>query len=480
MFRFQREKAKLTAAEINRWNKFADLAQRQGQAKPPGARDYNPNSRVVPVKNTSGSDRAAFECMSIDSMLWDLETDGSNAVVFDVKTADPEKPPAILLGPIANNATGMAVVDGMALALVSGGSGNYATPDATNHNLEPASSGSIRLLTEPHATNDRLLAVVLNVGQPAEGIQIRNDTGADLSKYDVVSLGAPVSGFSHTSVPVYKTATANNRWLPVAVCQADILDGETGPVVIEGTTLAKVQASSDGEDQKFAYLDAGANNLIPSFAGNVQLLETVPTSAGLYTQLVSVNTTDLHGAVSFTFVPVDGSNNNYYASSTSTAYANFTAASGLASDYMGISAVARTSGPASAETIEILRPGYYFVDIDWLIDATGVTVPVDVKTQISVTSFKGTHTGGGLREYHTIGKVNGGHDYHFHTRYYLRCQAPTPTVPFELDVRIAAAVYSAGSLIGGSDTLQSNIEGSGKVTIQLAQPLHPQTDDPNA
>lgn len=159
--RFRGQRPGLSAAEINDWNQAADRNKR-GELEPPTLANYNPSSRVAFCKNVSGSDRAQFECMSISGMVWDLETDGSSGLVFELDTADAAEASAILATPIADGQTGMAVIDGLALALVKGGTGSYADPDPATHKLEPASSGAFRLLSAPHATNDRLLPVVMN------------------------------------------------------------------------------------------------------------------------------------------------------------------------------------------------------------------------------------------------------------------------------------------------------------------------------
>ena len=161
-FRLRRQPARIQAAEVNKWNKIADQAERGVLVKLPDTpKVYDPSSRVAYCKNVSGSDRAQFETMSISGLTWDLETDGTSALLLELDTADPDEPPAVLTTPIADGETGLAVIDGLALALVSGGTGLTGIPDATNHNIEPDATGNIRLLTAPHATADRLLPVVI-------------------------------------------------------------------------------------------------------------------------------------------------------------------------------------------------------------------------------------------------------------------------------------------------------------------------------
>lgn len=173
--RFKGEPQRFTAAEVNRWNQ--DAAQRRRgefkQLPDPRFEPVDPSSRVAIVKNTSGSDRDAFDCMAIDGLEWDLETDGTSGVIFELVTADPDKAPAILLEPIENGAWGRAIVDGLALANIATADNvdqRFATPDATGHNLDPADSGSIKLLTAPSTTAETLLPVILNAGSGGGGV----------------------------------------------------------------------------------------------------------------------------------------------------------------------------------------------------------------------------------------------------------------------------------------------------------------------
>lgn len=168
--RFRGDGKNLRASEINRWNAIANQHAR-GELRsptPPRLNAYDPNSRVALVKNTTGADRAAFDTMAIEGLLWDLEADGTADIIFELAAAAADKQPAILIEPIAAGEFGRAVVDGLAIAKVKGGTGSQATIDAAGHRLEPAESGAIVLLQTPHATEERLLPVVLHAGRPAE------------------------------------------------------------------------------------------------------------------------------------------------------------------------------------------------------------------------------------------------------------------------------------------------------------------------
>ena len=165
--RLQKQKAKLRASEITRWNRVSAAAIR-GELVPqlPNGAEYNPNSRTDFVENTTASDREAGECMAVTGMAWDLEPDNRVGVLFELGVAAADKPPAILVNDIEAGEVGLAVVDGVALALVEGDATNkqFGVPNAATHTIAPAASGGVKILTEPHNTDQKLLAVVLNAG----------------------------------------------------------------------------------------------------------------------------------------------------------------------------------------------------------------------------------------------------------------------------------------------------------------------------
>lgn len=229
-FRLRGDSRRIKAEEINRWNKLADQHARGELRKipVPQLRSYDPSSRIALVKNTSGSDRAAFESMAIDGLEWELDTAGTSDIVFKLITADPAKAPAVLLDPIANGDIGRAVLDGLAIALVGGGSGLIGTPDATNHRIKPDSSGSIKLLAAPHASSVRLLPVVLNAGAaggagkifltPGGGIAARSGTTVSSATCTVYKFVGGTLTTDSTTETVY------NPW-PVAIPAAFYMIG---------------------------------------------------------------------------------------------------------------------------------------------------------------------------------------------------------------------------------------------------------------
>lgn len=214
MFRFPGDARKLRASEINRWNQFSD-AQKRDELRRRGAataKDYDPSSRIVFVLNTSDSDRQAFECMSVDGLLWDLEIDGTSGLVFNGVDADETKTPVILIEPIAKNSAGRAVISGPALALVSGGSGAFGQPD-TSGILQPIGSQDVFLLTPPHATDTRLLPVLVG-GQftgglaktPGGGISAATGTG---------TVGDPYVWGSGTCTEVQESGVVGSTTFPI-------------------------------------------------------------------------------------------------------------------------------------------------------------------------------------------------------------------------------------------------------------------------
>jgi hypothetical protein len=167
-FRLRGDKQRPNAAEINKWNRVADQQLRGELRKLPPVtlQNYDPNARIVRAQNISGADRATFDCMSLDNLIWDLEADGSADVVFTLVAADPDKAPAILIEPIEDDGFGRVVIDGPAIAKIESGSTSHrwAVPQASTHSLEPVASGSIKLLQAPSASATKIVPVILHAG----------------------------------------------------------------------------------------------------------------------------------------------------------------------------------------------------------------------------------------------------------------------------------------------------------------------------
>lgn len=219
-FRIRGDSRRIFKDEINKWNQMADQHARGELRKIPsvGLASYDPSSRVARVKNTSGSDRSAFECMSIDGLSYDLETTGESDVLFKLITADPAKAPAVLIEPIASGAIGRAVLDGLAIAKVGGGSGLTGTPDATNHRIAPG-AGKIKLLSSPHASDVRLLPVILHASGGGETILVKAPGGGIAARSSTTVSSAVCTEFkivSGTLTTNTNTQTVYNPW-PIAI-----------------------------------------------------------------------------------------------------------------------------------------------------------------------------------------------------------------------------------------------------------------------
>lgn len=129
---------------------------------------------IVPVKNISGSDRLRFDCMALGATRWTIGDDGKETVVFDVDTADPAETPAILQTPIADGKFGRALIFGYTLAKLeqaSSATDLLATPNASGHNLEPGTTGTIQILAAPSTSADCVRPVLIGGATAAENDQ---------------------------------------------------------------------------------------------------------------------------------------------------------------------------------------------------------------------------------------------------------------------------------------------------------------------
>ncbi len=154
----------------NDWNRLLDMANSGAVGARAGRGEPNLGgfgANWVYVKNTSGSDRARFDCMSLGSLVFDLQTNARQDVIFQAVAADPAKPPAILLEPIANNRFGRAVVHGLVYAKVATATSAsllYAEANASGNNLKAVAAGSIRLLAAPSVSAATLRPVLVGAG----------------------------------------------------------------------------------------------------------------------------------------------------------------------------------------------------------------------------------------------------------------------------------------------------------------------------
>jgi hypothetical protein len=167
-YRYAGQRARLSAAELNRFNATANARQlHQRGPMPSNIREDAPQSLWVWIRNDSGSDRSRFDCMALGDPIFDLNLDGSVDLLFGADTvADSTDTPAILIDSVADGSFGRAVINGMALAKVKAASSVsdlFAEPD-TGSQLAAVSTGSIQLLAAPSTSAATLLPVLVGVG----------------------------------------------------------------------------------------------------------------------------------------------------------------------------------------------------------------------------------------------------------------------------------------------------------------------------
>lgn len=156
-YRVPGQRVKFGASELNRLNQAADIQFLAGKLQEQVIPD-DQQAHWVWVRNDSGADRERFECVKLGDPLWEMLADGTTDLMFAGEAAGTGTT-AILLEPIAQTEFGKAVIHGLALAKVAGGTGTMAAPNASGV-LEPG-SGTIKLLASPHATLEKLLPVLL-------------------------------------------------------------------------------------------------------------------------------------------------------------------------------------------------------------------------------------------------------------------------------------------------------------------------------
>ena len=126
---------------------------------------------IVWVKNTSGSDRARFDCMSLGSTTTTIGVNARESVIFEADTADPDGTPVILQEPIANNRFGRGCIFGYTLAKIkqaSAATDLFGTPNASNHNLDAGSSGPIQILAAPSTSANSIRPVLIGSGDSTQ------------------------------------------------------------------------------------------------------------------------------------------------------------------------------------------------------------------------------------------------------------------------------------------------------------------------
>lgn len=150
------------------WNNIADAVNlKGGLSVSDGDKSLSNFGLIwVWVKNTSGNDRGRFDCMSLGDLVFNIETNAQQDIVFEAKTADASKLPVILQEPIANNRIGRAAIAGLTLAKVATASSTShlsGTPNASGHNLTPGQDGPSQLLASPSTSAATLRPVLLGL-----------------------------------------------------------------------------------------------------------------------------------------------------------------------------------------------------------------------------------------------------------------------------------------------------------------------------
>lgn len=178
------------------WNSIADTVNgspfgAHGRDVPAGAFSNSAlGSLWLWIKNTSGSDRSRWDCMSLSTPLFTIGNDGHEDLIMTAVTATSNDVPVILLEPIADGLFGRAVIDGFCLAHLATAPSSgltYAVPNGTGHNLLPSNYGAIRLLATGSTSDPTLRPVLLGSGAlgggefyltPVGGIPGRTGSGS--------------------------------------------------------------------------------------------------------------------------------------------------------------------------------------------------------------------------------------------------------------------------------------------------------------
>ena len=198
------------------WNALADVANGAitQQRGPIGS---IAQSITVLVRNDTGEDLDRYRCIALGDPLFDLAPDGSADLIFEGKKADPDKPAAICVEPIAHDATnkrfGRVWIHGLAYAWVgpaSAVSDLSAVPSPTSNRLKPG-YGLVRLLAQPSTSDEKLLPVLLASAVRANrAIGLINASFAGTPTSFVVKNVTGLDGYD--PIPSNATLTVQNRY----------------------------------------------------------------------------------------------------------------------------------------------------------------------------------------------------------------------------------------------------------------------------
>jgi len=189
----------ITAIRPATWNKIAQTIN-AGALGANGGGSGRAGANWVMVKNSSGSDRARFDCLALGDPVVALTTDGQVDLLLNAVAADPAKAAVVLVEPIANNQTGYGVLVGLVLAKVLSGSTSFrfGEADASGSAIKPVASGPIRLLGAPSASASVLLPVLLGGGGASVDVGVAKTPSGGIPARSGITLGVATCTLGET------------------------------------------------------------------------------------------------------------------------------------------------------------------------------------------------------------------------------------------------------------------------------------------
>lgn len=215
MFRFQRQKPKLSAREVNRWNRLADMVargelslQQNGQLPDPLNKPDQISGEWVWVYNNSDRDCRRYDAISLGDLMYSRTTSPGvfnlaegPQFMYDMAVENRWRKTGVCLEAIGRQKIGRVQISGITKARVrterfpqSVRRREYCYLSANSNSLLISESGNCRLLTShpitsPNFTDVR--EVQLNV--PANGVFSANYTLKDSANF-LGSANAPLAG----------------------------------------------------------------------------------------------------------------------------------------------------------------------------------------------------------------------------------------------------------------------------------------------
>lgn len=215
--------AMLTAGQLALAGKYGVSAQIQACAT-------SPQACVVRIKNTSGSDRNRYECLSLGEPRWELSAAHTLLSIIIAGTAGPNNP-AVLLQPLKVDQIGLATILGPTLLRMNafaGAAKQYAAPNA-NGKFDSADSGPIQLLGAVS-------------GEFGFGILVGRKAGSILAKTPIGGIPAmtgtgPYTWGSADCTPINEDGTVGSGTVTIKNIVTDSIAGE---VVIKANLVGAV------------------------------------------------------------------------------------------------------------------------------------------------------------------------------------------------------------------------------------------------